>query len=106
MIDAERRLLANALLDFSNERFILLSETCIPLFNFTTIYSYLINTNKSFTSSYDNPRKMGRNRYNPKMFPAVNLTDWRKGTQWFEVNRNLAIKIVSDTKFYAIFSEH
>lgn len=35
IVDAERRLLANALLDFSNERFILLSESCVPLWNFT-----------------------------------------------------------------------
>ncbi|KAG5603860.1 hypothetical protein H5410_025352 [Solanum commersonii] len=34
MIDAERRLLANALLDISNERFILLSESCIPFLQF------------------------------------------------------------------------
>ena len=31
IVDAERRLLANALLDFSNERFILLSELCTSL---------------------------------------------------------------------------
>ncbi|KAK1380866.1 hypothetical protein POM88_027610 [Heracleum sosnowskyi] len=41
MIDAERRLLANALLDFTNERVVLLSKTCIPVFNFTFIYNYL-----------------------------------------------------------------
>ncbi|KAL3695375.1 hypothetical protein R1sor_009451 [Riccia sorocarpa] len=35
IIDAERRLLANALLDFSNERFVLVSESCIPVRNFT-----------------------------------------------------------------------
>ncbi|THG10593.1 hypothetical protein TEA_012340 [Camellia sinensis var. sinensis] len=29
MVEAERRLLANALLDFSNQRFVLLSESCI-----------------------------------------------------------------------------
>ncbi|THU47233.1 hypothetical protein C4D60_Mb09t13350 [Musa balbisiana] len=33
-IDATRRLLENALLDLSNERFVLLSPTCILLFNF------------------------------------------------------------------------
>ncbi|EEF37533.1 conserved hypothetical protein [Ricinus communis] len=106
MIDAERRLLANALLDFSNERFVLLSESCIPLFNFTTIYNYLLNTNQSFIDSFDDPRKIGRGRYNPKMSPTINISDWRKGSQWFEVNRKLAIKIVSDTKYYPIFSEH
>ncbi|KAL6573723.1 hypothetical protein OROHE_002182 [Orobanche hederae] len=60
MIDAERRLLANALLDFTNERFVLLSETCIPLFNFSTIYDYLINSEQSFLSTFDDPRPIGR----------------------------------------------
>lgn len=106
MIDAERRLLANALMDFTNERFVLLSETCIPLFNFTTTYAYIINSNQSFVASYDDPRKVGRGRYNPKMSPEINISDWRKGSQWFEVHRDLAIEIVSDNKYYSIFREH
>nr|XP_043625915.1 glycosyltransferase BC10-like [Erigeron canadensis] len=106
MIDAERRLLANALLDFSNQRFILLSETCIPLFNFKTVYNYLINANKSFLSSFDDPRKMGRGRYNKRMGPTITLQDWRKGSQWFEVNRELAIEIVSDKIYYNVFQYH
>ncbi|KAL8111064.1 hypothetical protein AgCh_026713 [Apium graveolens] len=106
MIDAERRLLANALLDFSNKRFVLLSETCIPLFNFTTVYSYLVNTNKTFVASYDDPSKVGRGRYNSQMYPTLSIKDWRKGSQWFEVDRNLAIKIISDKKYYPIFGQY
>lgn len=59
MIDGERRLLASALLDFTNERFVLLSESCIPLFNFTTIYSYLMNASESNIGSYEEPWKVG-----------------------------------------------
>ncbi|KAK1365017.1 Core-2/I-branching beta-1,6-N-acetylglucosaminyltransferase family protein [Heracleum sosnowskyi] len=106
MIDAERRLLANALLDFTNERFVLLSETCIPVFNFTFIYNYLINSNQSFLSSFDDPRKMGRGKYNKRMFPAITISDWRKGSQWFEANRKLAIQLISDTTYYPIFRTH
>ncbi|CAL5350180.1 unnamed protein product [Camellia sinensis] len=106
MIDAERRLLANALLDFSNERFILLSETCIPLFNFTTTYTYLFNSNHSYLSSFDDPRRMGRGRYNKRMWPAISLSDWRKGSQWFEVHRKLAIQVISDVTYYPIFKDH
>lgn len=106
MIDAERRLLANALLDINNERFVLLSESCIPLFNFTTIYNYLINSEKSFIGSFDEPGKHGRYRYNPNMFPTVFLSDWRKGSQWFAVDRKTALEIVSDTKYYPIFRRH
>uniref|UniRef100_A0A0C9RW72 TSA: Wollemia nobilis Ref_Wollemi_Transcript_9541_1888 transcribed RNA sequence n=1 Tax=Wollemia nobilis TaxID=56998 RepID=A0A0C9RW72_9CONI len=106
MFDAERRLLANALLDFSNERFILLSETCIPVFNFTTIYNYLTKSHHSFVNSFDDPSQFGRGRYNRNMAPDISLRQWRKGSQWFEVNRKMALSIVSDTKYYPIFEMH
>ncbi|XVF20764.1 hypothetical protein REPUB_Repub12eG0031200 [Reevesia pubescens] len=106
MIDAERRLLANALLDISNQRFVLLSESCIPLFNFKKIYDYLINSNFSFLSVFDDPRKAGRGRYNPEMWPVISITDWRKGSQWFELNRDNALQIVSDKKYYSVFKQY
>ncbi|KAL6551843.1 hypothetical protein OROGR_007997 [Orobanche gracilis] len=106
MIDAERRLLANALLEYSsNRRFVLLSDSCIPLFNFTTIYNYLIGTNRSFLGSFDDPRKSGRGRYNRQMWPTIGIEQWRKGSQWFEIQRDLAVKIVSDKKYYERFRE-
>ncbi|XP_009615448.3 glycosyltransferase BC10-like [Nicotiana tomentosiformis] len=106
MIDAERRLLANALLDISNERFILLSETCIPLFNFTTIYNFLTKSNQSFLGLFDDPRKIGRGRYNKRMHPIITISDWRKGSQWFEVHRKLALKIISDVTYYPVFKNY
>ncbi|KAI4324660.1 hypothetical protein MLD38_030127 [Melastoma candidum] len=106
MIDAERRLLANALLDHANERFVLLSESCIPVFDFPTVYSYLINTKVTFVSSFDDPRAVGRGRYSRMMSPAINISDWRKGSQWFSSDRTLASEIVSDAKYYSIFQDH
>ena len=41
LVEAERRLLASALLDHGNERFVLLSEACIPVRNFTAVHTYL-----------------------------------------------------------------
>ncbi|KAF8108055.1 hypothetical protein N665_0115s0065 [Sinapis alba] len=105
LTDAEKRLLANALLDFSNERFVLLSESCVPVYNFTTVYSYLINSAYSFVDSYDEPTRYGRGRYNRKMLPDIKLHHWRKGSQWFEVNRNIAIYIISDSKYYSLFKK-
>ncbi|KAJ7943131.1 Core-2/I-branching beta-1,6-N-acetylglucosaminyltransferase family protein [Quillaja saponaria] len=106
MIEAERRLLANALLDISNQRFVLLSESCIPLFNFSTVYSYLINSNQSYVMAYDEPGPVGRGRYNFHMFPHITLNQWRKGSQWFEMDRNLALEIVSDRKYFPIFQKY
>ncbi|PON50746.1 Glycosyl transferase [Parasponia andersonii] len=105
MCEAERRLLANALLDISNEWFILLSEACIPLNNFSIVYRYIFRSRYSFMGSFDEPGPYGRGRYNGNMGPVVNLTDWRKGSQWFEINRVLAVKIVEDTTYYPKFEE-
>ncbi|KAG8384096.1 hypothetical protein BUALT_Bualt04G0082500 [Buddleja alternifolia] len=105
MIDAERRLLANALLDPSNQRFVLLSDSCIPVFNFTTVYNHIMGTNLSSLQIFDDPRKAGRGRYIPHMWPEVTIEQWRKGSQWFEIHRELAVKIVSDKKYYKLFSE-
>lgn len=106
LVDAEKRLLANALLDFSNERFVLLSESCIPVYNFPIVYKYLINSEYSFVESYDDPSRYGRGRYNRKMLPDIKLFQWRKGSQWFEIHRALAVHVVSDTKYYSVFKKY
>ncbi|CAJ1936856.1 unnamed protein product [Sphenostylis stenocarpa] len=106
IVGAERRLLANALLDFSNQRFVLLSESCIPLFNFSTIYTYLINSTETFVEAYDLPGAVGRGRYSPKMRPLVRLSQWRKGSQWFQIDRALATEIVSDQQYFPLFNKH
>ncbi|KAK9091360.1 hypothetical protein Sjap_024537 [Stephania japonica] len=106
MIEAERRLLASALLDISNERFVLLSEACIPLTDFSTVYNYLMSSSKSFVEVYDKPGPVGRGRYSPRMRPQIQIEQWRKGSQWFEMKRALAIEIVSDVKYYTLFKRY
>ena len=105
MCDAERRLLANALLDLSNEWFILLSEACIPLQSFPIVHLYISRSWYSFMEIYDDPGPFGRGRYNDNMEPVVNLTNWRKGSQWFEINRKLVVAVVEDDTFYPKFEQ-
>ncbi|KAH7673606.1 Glycosyl transferase family 14 protein [Dioscorea alata] len=105
MCDAERRLLANALLDISNEWFVLLSEACIPLYPFSITYRYLMRSRFSYVGAFDDPSPHGRGRYDPNMAPEVDISLWRKASQWFEVNRELAVIIIKDTKFYPKFKE-
>nr|CAD1842378.1 unnamed protein product [Ananas comosus var. bracteatus] len=106
IVEGERRLIANALLDFSNQRFVLLSESCIPLYNFTTIYSHLINSSTSYVDFFDDPGPGCRGRYNPKMAPQIRAEQWRKGSQWFEIDRSVALEIVSDEKYFPLFQKY
>ncbi|XP_020412538.1 uncharacterized protein LOC18791146 [Prunus persica] len=102
-IEAERRLLANALLDIANQRVVLLSESCIPLYNFYTVYSYLIHSNETFVEVYDDPSVDGRDRYYFIDYPGITLDQWSKGSQWFEIDRDLAIEVVSDRIYFPLF---
>uniref|UniRef100_A0A1J3F025 Core-2/I-branching beta-1,6-N-acetylglucosaminyltransferase family protein n=1 Tax=Noccaea caerulescens TaxID=107243 RepID=A0A1J3F025_NOCCA len=106
MVEAERRLLANALLNAANHRFVLLSESDIPLFNFSTIYSYLINSQHSYVDLYDLPGPAGRGRYNRHMSPIISRRNWRKGSQWFEIDREVALAVASDTTYFPLFKKH
>ncbi|VAH10803.1 unnamed protein product [Triticum turgidum subsp. durum] len=105
MVEAERRLLAHALLDHSNSRFILLSESHVPLFDFPTVYSYLTNSTKVYMESYDEPGGTGRGRYKRGMAPTITPWQWRKGSQWFEMDRALAIDIVADNVYFPVFKK-
>ena len=100
IVDAERRLLANALLEADNQRFVLLSEACFPLWNFTFVYHYLMDTNVSFLQAFNDPGPHGRGRYNSNMQPEVVIDQWRKGSQWFEFTREVSRDVVADTKYY------
>ncbi|KAG2577682.1 glycosyltransferase BC10-like [Panicum virgatum] len=104
MVEAERRLLAHALLDDpSNARFVLLSESHVPLFDFPTVHSYLVNSTEVFLESYDQPGATGRGRYNRRMSPVVTAAQWRKGSQWFDLDRGLATDVVADRVYFPVF---
>lgn len=105
VVDAERRLLANALLDLANERFVLLSESCIPLHPLHVVHAYLTRSHHSFVEAFDDPSRLGRGRYRIGLAPDVSLSQWRKGAQWFEMDRHLAVFVVADVRYYPRFRE-
>ncbi|KAL6843742.1 hypothetical protein ACP4OV_026313 [Aristida adscensionis] len=106
MVDAERRLLANALEDTENQHFVLLSDSCVPLHNFDYIYDYLMGSNLSFIDCFYDPGPHGNFRYSQNMLPEVRETDFRKGSQWFSVKRQHALMIIADGLYHTKFKLH
>ncbi|XP_031499185.1 glycosyltransferase BC10-like [Nymphaea colorata] len=102
VVHAERRLLANALLDFSNEWFVILSEACVPLVPFSTVYDYLMKSNLSFLD-IEEPSANSRIRYKDHMVPHIKIDQWRKGSLWFQVNRKTAVGMISDQTYLPLF---
>ncbi|XP_048138164.1 glycosyltransferase BC10-like isoform X2 [Rhodamnia argentea] len=78
MIEAERLLLKVALGDPANQRFVLLSDSCLPLYKFRDIYEHLISSPKSYIESYFD---FEDDRYDPKLLHAIPKDRWRKGSQ-------------------------
>eukprot|EP00850_Spirogloea_muscicola_P004446 SM000019S04990 [mRNA] locus=s19:336397:338944:- [translate_table: standard] len=82
VVEAEKRLLAVALLDPRNTHFLLLSESCIPIRSFDYAYDYLLGAETSFVDSYIDYGPHGAGRYHEgDMLPEVRKSDWRKGSQ-------------------------
>ncbi|KAF0906147.1 hypothetical protein E2562_009137 [Oryza meyeriana var. granulata] len=103
MVDAEKRLLANALEDVDNQFFVLLSDSCVPLHTFDYIYNYLMGTNVSFIDCFLDPGPHGSGRYSVEMLPEIEQRDFRKGAQWFAVTRRHALLILADHLYYNKF---
>ncbi|KAG6522790.1 glycosyltransferase BC10-like [Zingiber officinale] len=103
MVDAEKRLLANALQDPDNQHFVLLSDSCVPLHNFDYVYNYLMATNVSFIDSFWDPGPHGNARYTEHMLPEIEEKDFRKGSQWFTMKRRHALIVMADNLYYTKF---
>ncbi|KAJ0780465.1 putative glycosyl transferase, family 14 [Helianthus annuus] len=106
MVDAEKRLLANALKDPDNQHFVLLSDSCVPLRDFDYVYDYLMHTNISFIDSFTDPGPHGSGRYSQHMLPEVEKKFFRKGAQWFTMKRQHAVVVLADNLYYTKFRDY
>uniref|UniRef100_A0A0D9ZB34 Uncharacterized protein n=1 Tax=Oryza glumipatula TaxID=40148 RepID=A0A0D9ZB34_9ORYZ len=114
LISAARRLIATALLDDpSNQFFALLSQSCIPLHPFPTLYNALLSDNagphgrhRSFIEIMDDAY-MIHDRYYARgddvMLPEVPYDQFRFGSQFFVLTRKHAIMVVRDMKLWRKF---
>lgn len=102
MIEAERLLFGAALEDPANRRFVLLSDSCVPLYNFSYIYNSLMASPRSFVDSFLDKKE---GRYNPKMSHVIPKNKWRKGSQWITIVRSHAEVIVDDEIVFPVFKK-
>jgi len=103
MLEAERLLLLAALQDPLNARFLLLSDSCIPLYNFVFVYNYVMSSRKSFVDSFFDHNDT---QYNSKMSSVIPKSAWRKGSQWFVLIRKHAESVIADSLVFPVFQDH
>ncbi|CAI5508008.1 unnamed protein product, partial [Closterium sp. Naga37s-1] len=100
-VDAQRRLLAWALLDRDNHLFLFLHHTAIPIQSFSHIYSSLLHSRHSFVAMADDPTAYPRG-----LAPLVPQHKFARSSKWVAVNRPHATAIVADSMFYRAFKLH
>lgn len=118
LISAARRLLATALLDDpANHFFALLSQSCVPLHPFPTLYRTLLSDNnnagaghrrrhRSFIEILDSEPTL-HDRYYARgdhvMLPEVPFDAFRVGSQFFVLARRHAVMVVRDRRLWNKF---
>ncbi|CAN7083401.1 unnamed protein product [Brassica oleracea var. botrytis] len=81
------------------------STTLISMYDHGTVTLEIIIRPPLNVWHTKNERPDGRGRYRNGMEPEITLNHWRKGSQWFEINRKLALEIVQDITYYPKFEE-
>ena len=105
--EAERRLLRAAMEDPTNQRFILLSETCTPLYPPHVIWAQALSEGRSRVKACAVNR--GRlERWTSRMAGDGILSPnvWRKSSQWKMLIREHAALVSQDTTVWPIFAEN
>lgn len=107
LIAAQRRLLANAVLDDPlNQYFAVLSDHCVPIRGFKTVYKRVTQSDKSFIEILDSARTLP-SRYVARghnvMLPEVPFSKFRVGSQFFVLTRKHTVMIVADKKYWSKF---
>ena len=105
LVEATRNLLEEAFKDPANQRFLLLSETHIPLWDPLTVYRVAMNEQRSSINAYFHDN-MDTQRWTKKMAPVVPKENWRKNQQWWTLVRSHVDLILRDSEIVRVFQEH
>jgi hypothetical protein len=106
MMQAVRALTAAALANPLNQKFVLLSEACAPLYHPAAFHSILIREPLSRVDACGRKDLMWE-RWSWRLEAAgIKPSSWRKGSQWTALTRPHAALVAADTAVVAAFARH
>lgn len=108
MIHATRELLWFAFKDPLNTRFVLLSESDIPIYGPLQVYYQMQNEKKSRVDTSD-LMSTDKYRWNFRFLcgnPPIREKDWKKSSQWFTLIRDHALHVLNDVGVYRSFERY
>ena len=104
---ATRALISAALVDPGNQWFVLVSESDIPLYDPLTFYLQLMSEQRSRVNACDNGPKLMSHRWSDLMTTSeMNISHWRKSSQWFAMQRRHAEVVDADVEVNESFEKY
>lgn len=101
---AEMLLIRAALADHANERFLLVSESCVPLHPLQCVYDFVMSAPSMVATWSSHERRV---LYDFGAMDRVVKANWRKGHQWILLARTEAYAVASRDDWYdAFFAAH
>ena len=101
---ATKALLRSALANPLNQRFVLISESDIPLYDPLTFYTQLMSEEKSRVNACSGGHSDMPWRFSDRMPFSINY--WRKSSQWFALQRKHAEIVVKDEEIEESFRKY
>ena len=106
LVEATRHLLWEAFKDPLNTRFLLLSESDIPLYDPLTLWQQLQSETKSRLDTCKH-QETSPWRWDPRMETAnLRFHHWRKSPQWMSMTRDHVSLVLADEEVYRKFERH
>ncbi|KAL4515851.1 hypothetical protein Ndes2437A_g06570 [Nannochloris sp. 'desiccata'] len=106
LVEATRHLLWEAFRDPLNTRFLLLSESDIPLYDPLTLWQQLQSETKSRLDTCKH-QETSPWRWDPRMETAnLRFHHWRKSPQWMTMTRDHVELVLADKEVYRKFERH
>lgn len=101
MVDAQRALLSAALEEPRNQRMVMLSDSCVPLYPPQVVYLQTLREHQSRINACKGDRaddhKLGMERWHDAMAGGrLDKHHWRKSSQWTTLTRQHADLVVKD----------
>jgi hypothetical protein len=99
LVDATLRLLAEAIKDPSNEKFVLVSESCVPIKPFSRVYQELTKDRRGLLN-WKAPAQDAAGEKGHRASKAIGLprSFWRYHSQWFALNRESAQLLLDNNR--------
>lgn len=108
LVEATRSLLWEAFRDPSNQRFVLISEADVPIWDPLTFYHEISADQRSRVDAWWHP-DMDEERWSWRMALSgarIRRSDWRKSAQWFSMIRSHAEVALRDKVVFTAFEDY